>query len=47
MKFSNKEGCVFPMIVGSILPHAKFGPIDHRDPLYIVEDNLEQLKILT
>ena len=26
-----KVGCVFPMVVVSILPHAKFGPRDHRE----------------
>ena len=24
-----KEGCVFPLVAGSMLPHAEFGPIDH------------------
>ena len=26
----SKVGCVFPMVVVSILPHAEFGPNDHR-----------------
>ena len=26
-----KVGCLFPMVVVSILPHADFGPNDHRD----------------
>ena len=25
-----KVGCVFPMVAVSILPHAEFGPNDHR-----------------
>ena len=28
---SAKVGCVFPMVVVSILPHAEFGPNDHRE----------------
>ena len=28
---STKVGCVFPMVVVSILPHAEFGPNDHRE----------------
>ena len=28
----NKVGCVFPTVDDSILPHAKFGPNDHREP---------------
>ena len=28
---SGKVGCVFPMIVVSLLPHAKVGPNDHRE----------------
>ena len=27
----NKVGCVFPMVVFSILQHAEFGPNDHRE----------------
>ena len=27
----NKVGCVFPMVVVSILPHTEFGPNDHRE----------------
>ena len=27
----NKMGCVFPMVILSILPHAEFGPNDHRE----------------
>ena len=27
----NKVGCVFPMVVVSILLHAEFGPNDHRE----------------
>ena len=26
-----KVGCVFPMVVVSIPPHAEFGPNDHRE----------------
>ena len=26
-----KVGCVFPMVVVSILPHAEFGQNDHRE----------------
>ena len=26
----NKVGCVFSMVVVSILPHAEFGPNDHQ-----------------
>ena len=29
--FHNKVGCVFPMVVVSIQPHAEFGPNDHRE----------------
>ena len=28
---SNKVGCVFSMVVNSILPHAEFGRNDHRE----------------
>ena len=27
----NKVECVFPMVVVSVLPHAEFGPYDHRE----------------
>ena len=27
----SKVGCVFPMVVVSILPHAEFGQNDHRE----------------
>jgi len=27
----NKVGCIFPMVVISILLHAEFGPNDHRE----------------
>ena len=27
----NKVGCIFPMVVVSILPRAEFGPKDHRE----------------
>ena len=26
-----KVGCVFPMVIVSIVPHAEFGPNDHRE----------------
>ena len=26
-----KVGCVFPMVIVTILPHAEFGPNDHRE----------------
>ena len=26
----NKVGCVFPIVIVSILPYAEFGPNDHR-----------------
>ena len=29
--FMSKVGCVFPMVIASILPHAEFGPNDHRE----------------
>ena len=29
--YCSKVGCVFPMVVVSILPHAEFGPNDHRE----------------
>ena len=34
-----KVGRVFPMVVVSILPHAEFGPNDHREdaPHFITE----------
>jgi len=34
----NKVGCVFPMFVVSILPHAEFGSNDHREdaPHFII-----------
>ena len=28
---ANKVGCILPMVVGSILPHAEFGPNHHRE----------------
>ena len=33
----NKVGCIFPMVVVSILPQVEFGPNDHREdtPLFI------------
>ena len=30
-KIIYKVGCVFPMVIVSILPHAEFGPNDHRE----------------
>ena len=27
----SKVGCVFPIVVVSILPHAEFGPNEHRE----------------
>ena len=27
----NKMGCIFPMVAVSIMPHLKFGRIDHRE----------------
>ena len=26
----NKVGCAFPMVIVTIMPHAEFGPNDHR-----------------
>ena len=40
----NKVGCVFPMIVVSILPHAEFGPNNHRE--YASHFNMQLLKFL-
>ena len=31
MAYVSKEGCVFPMVVVSLLPHAELGPNDHRE----------------
>ena len=28
---ADKVGCVFSMVIVSILPHAEFGPNDHRE----------------
>ena len=30
-KISYKVGCVFPMVIFSILPHAEFGPNDYQE----------------
>ena len=30
-RVQNKVGCVFPMVVVSIPPHAEFGPNDHQE----------------
>ena len=41
MNDSSKVGCVFPMVVVSILPHAEFGPNDHReDAPHFTNDDL-------
>ena len=34
-----KVGCIFPMNVLSILPHAKFGRNDHRDQGMSINDS--------
>ena len=40
-----KVGCVFPMVVVSILPHAEIGPNDHReDALHFIVHILGYLK---
>ena len=38
---SYKVGCVFPMVVVSMLPHADFGPNDHRDDaLHFIQSSI-------
>ena len=34
----SKVGCAFPMVIVAILPHAEFGPNDHREaaPLFTI-----------
>ena len=39
--YDNKVGCVFLMVVVSMLPHARIGPNDHREnaPYFIFITN--------
>ena len=41
-----KVGCVFPVVVVSILPHAEFGRNVHREeaPYFIILDQVSSLK---
>ena len=45
-RFGAKVGCVFPMLLASILPHAGFGPNDHRKdtPTLYMDQNWNQLE---
>ena len=39
-------GCVFPMVIVSILPHVAFGPNYHReDALHFTECNIINIKL--
>ena len=31
LKLKIKVGCIYPMVVVSILPHAEFGPNEHQE----------------
>ena len=42
----NKVGCVFSMVVDSIVLHAEFGPNGHqKDALHFIKSNLEPFEV--
>ena len=42
MLMDSKVGCVFPMIVVSLLPHADYGRNDHREDAFHFINEIRQ-----